>query len=866
MSELSEKLEREVLPLVTRPSRYTGGERNLPRKDPASAGVSFLLAFPDVYEIGMSHLGIRVLYDILNRRPDVVAERVFAPWPDMERLMREKGIPLFSIETRRPARAFDVIGVTLQYELHYTNVLTMLDLAGLPLRSEDRSEGDPLVVGGGPCAFNPEPVSAFFDVIVVGDGESAVLDLADLVVASKRDGASRRELLERAARVPGFYVPALYREAWDGGVYRGTEPACDAAPGVVVRRVEPELGYDDHPCPPIVPVTEVTHDRLAIEIMRGCTRGCRFCQPGMVTRPVRTRPVEDVLRLVEEGMAASGFDEVSLVSLSPSDYEDLPMLVTELNRRLFDRRVSISLPSLRTDRFGQSLANGIGRVRKAGLTFAPEAGTQRLRDVINKNETEENILESVDAAFASGWNRVKLYFMIGLPTETDEDLVAIGRLVRRVREVAWRRKRGARINVSVSPFVPKAHTPFQWERQDAPEETLRKEKLLRPLLGMRGVRVSYRDPYVSYLEGVMARGDRRLADVIEAAWRGSARFEGWSERFDFDLWRRAFDASGVDPEAYVGPLDPEAALPWDHIFAGPSKAFLLAERTRAYAAETTPDCREESCTNCGACGEEGRVRREMPPRVVAPGAGAQDPRVYGRRQRRHRAAAPGASDRWRVRYAKGESVRFLSHLDVLRALARALSASGLPVAYSQGFNPHAKLSLGPPLPVGATGEAEFLEIELVRPVPARDVVERLSACLPDGLRVLGAVPLRSKRPSAAEACATAYEIRCVAGCAGMTGEELDSRASEVRNLATAEVPKGEGTRVIRPRERILDLAVEAVEPPTLRAVLALGAEGSLRPRDVVFLLTGSKEAAALARVHRRALYRRTSAGQLEEVR
>ncbi|MCK4409834.1 MAG: TIGR03960 family B12-binding radical SAM protein, partial [Candidatus Eisenbacteria sp.] len=517
-----------------RPSRYTGGERNVPGKDPANVDLSFLLAFPDAYEIGMSHLGIRMLYDILNRRPDVLAERVFAPWTDMEALMRERGVPLFSVESQRAARDFDVIGFTLQYELHYTNILMMLDLASVSLRAADRGEDEPLIIGGGPSALNPEPMAAFFDLFVIGDGESAVLDIADLVIAARADGLSRAELLARAALLPGVYVPSLYEERIVGGLYAGTFPRVDGAgvsagngvevPARVHRRAERSLDYAGHPSAPVVPVTETTHDRLAVEIMRGCTRGCRFCQPGMITRPVRPRPIEDVLRLVDEGLAASGYDEVSLVSLSTSDYDELPELISRLNERLFDRRVSISLPSLRVDRFGLELADGIGRVRRPGLTFAPEAGTQRLRDVVNKNETEESILETVDIAFRSGWNRIKLYFMIGLPTETEEDLEGIVRLVSKVSSVARKRRKGARINVSISPFVPRAHTPFQWERQDTADETRRKEIFLRERLRReRSVKLATRDPEVSFLEGVMARGGRSLSEVVERAFHAGAR-------------------------------------------------------------------------------------------------------------------------------------------------------------------------------------------------------------------------------------------------------------------------------------------------------------------------------------------------------
>lgn len=863
MSELSQKLEREVLPLVSRPSRYAGGERNVPERDPAAA-VSFLLAFPDVYEIGMSHLGIRVLYDILARRPDVAVERTFAPWTDMERLMREKGIPLFSIESRLPARAFDVVGFTLQYELHYPEILTMLDLAGIPLRSGERGDGDPLVVAGGPCAYNPEPLAPFFDMFVIGDGESAVLDLADLVIEAKRDGLSREAVLERAAGLVGVYVPSLYEEVEGPNGLVRVEPVDARAPAVVARRHESALGYAHHPSRPIVPVTETTHDRLAIEIARGCTRGCRFCQAGMVTRPVRECPAADVARLTVEGIAASGYDEVSLVSLSASDHSELRELVGRLNEELFEKKVSISLPSLRADEFGMDLADGIGRVRKAGLTFAPEAGTQRLRDVINKNETEQNILETVDVAFASGWSRVKLYFMIGLPTETDEDLDGIASLVRKVRDAGRRHKKGATLSVSVSPFVPKPHTPFQWERQDRPDETLTKERRLAAMLRMRGVKVSLRDPEVSRLEGVLARGDRRLADVIEEAWRSGARFGGWGESFDPVPWRRAFDGAGVDAERYLGPFDLDAPLPWGHVASGPTTEFLLAERERARRGETTPDCRTAACEDCGACGPEGRTDREMPRPAAERGAGRRE--VYGRRDKRRRPANGPGANRWRIQYAKRDGARFLSHLDIARALRRAFVASGLPVAFTQGFNPHPKLSFGPPLPVGATGEAEFVEAEFVRQLGRDEIADSVAAFLPAGIEILEVAPMRTRVTAAAEARAAEYEITNLAGLDGLGREEIERRMSALRAVECVAVERGDASKEVMPAARILSLGLVQETPPVIRTVLAVGEPGSLRPGDLVRLLYGDvPEAPELAKIHRLGLYGRPSAGGLERL-
>ncbi len=855
MSELRERLEREVLPLISRPSRYIGGERNVPRKDPRDVRLSVLLAFPDVYEIGMSHLGLRVLYDILNRRKEIATERTFAPWVDMESLMREKGIPLFSLESHAPAASFDLFGFTLQYELHYTNILNMLDLAGVPLRAADRAEGAPIILGGGPNAMSPEPIAPFFDMLVIGDGESPVLDVADLVLEAKELGRPRAETLQKAARIPGVYVPGLYRETRKNGEYLGTRPIDETAPDEIRRRIEPALGADSHPLRPIVPITEATHDRLSIEIMRGCTRGCRFCQAGMVTRPVRERPVEEVAAAIREGIDATGYDEVSLVSLSSSDYSGLDELLGKLNEELFERKVNISLPSLRADRFSVELADRLGRVRRAGLTFAPEAGTQRLRDVINKNETEQNILETVEAAFESGWNRVKLYFMIGLPTETDEDLEGIVGLVRRIRDRARGARKGAAVNVSVSPFVPRPHTPFQWERQDTAEETRAKEFFLRERLRMKGVKVSTRDPEVSVLEGVMARGDRRHADVIEAAWKLGARFDGWTETFDAGVWERAFEAEAVDPAETLRERDIEAPLPWDHISAGVSKTFLLEERRRAYRAETTEDCREAVCVECGACPVDASAARPMPAREPEPAT--EGTRRFGRRSRRVR---NGSGERFRIRYEKGSEARFLSHLDILRAVTRALATSGLPVAYTHGFNPHPRISFSPSLPVGGTGEAEFFDVDFTKAVEADEVHRRIASGLPRGLRLLEARPLSGKTAVAAEARAAEYSVRNAPALDAMSPRAIRAAIERVRRTEEAEVERGSGPKTVRPREGILDLELAENDPPVLRMRLGVGQKGALRPTDVLQLIEGEGAAAAsLAEVHRTGLLKDSSA-------
>ena len=602
-SDLWERVEA-LLPRVERPARYIDSEwgaRRVPAADHRT-----VLIYPDTYEVGQANQGLAILYDRLNSIDGHAAERAYVPWMDMAAEMRAAGVPLFSLESCSPVAGFDIVGITLPYELTYTNVLEALDLAGIPLRSSARAEHHPLVIGGGPCAYNPEPVAPFFDAILIGDGEEGILDIARVHREARSAGMSRAEVLELLAGVDGVYVPGLYLDSVDGGV-RATAPA----PTVVTRRAIADLGdYRPTPCR-IVPYMDVVHDRLTVEVVRGCTRGCRFCQAGMVYRPVRERGADEIVREVMEGLACTGYEEVSLTSLSTTDHSQIEEVLRRLTVRLEDSGVTISLPSLRVDSFGVSMAGLVSRGRKSGLTFAPEAGTQRLRDVINKNVTEEALTETVRSAFAAGWRRVKLYFMIGLPTETDEDIAAIGGLVsgvqRTARDAVPPGERGSvRIGVSVSTFVPKAHTPFQWEGQVPLEEIVRRQDVLRAAMPRKGIDLSWHDAEVSFLEGVLARGGREVADSVEHAWRSGARFDAWSERFDLDRWMTAFAAAGVDASdiatrSYVR----DARLPWAHISSGVSDGYLWRERSRALDGVTTVDCSFEGCTGCDACGTLG---------------------------------------------------------------------------------------------------------------------------------------------------------------------------------------------------------------------------------------------------------------------
>ena len=607
---LKEKID-ELLDRVQKPARYMGGEMNAVLKDPNSVNIRYAFAFPDVYEVGMSHLGSRILYDIINKREDALCERVFMPWVDMADLMRQENVPLFSIETRSPIKDFDMLGVTLQYEMSYTNILDMLDLAGIPLHSEDRSWNDPIVVAGGPCAFNPEPLHHFFDAFCIGDGEISTLEIIDVVKACKMEDVSRQECLKRLSRLRGVYVPSLYQvEYHEDGTLKSFEPKEADVPRTVVKNMVADLDKASYPESLIVPFMEIVHDRINIEVLRGCTRGCRFCQAGMIYRPVRERSVERLLELAQKLVDETGYEEITLSSLSTGDYSCLPQLAHELMERFAEKRIALSLPSLRLDSDLKKTLEETQKVRKSSLTYAMEAGTQRLRDVINKGITEEDLTTSVADAFAGGWSSVKLYFMFGLPTETMEDLDGIADLANKVVRKYFEtpkhiRAKGLRVNCSASCFVPKPFTPFQWEAQDTIEQFEEKQKHLCQIMHIKGVEFNWHEPQVSFLEAVFARGDRKVADALEAAWKLGCRFDGWTDQFKFDKWMQAFEDTGVDPKFYANRRrEKSELLPWAFIDAGVTQAYLWREREKAVAAQITPDCRK-GCQGCGLKRFEG---------------------------------------------------------------------------------------------------------------------------------------------------------------------------------------------------------------------------------------------------------------------
>ncbi len=617
----------KILPQVSKPTRYLGTEWNAIKKDHRQVDVSFALAFPDVYEVGMSHLGSKILYHIINKRQDAVAERVFAPWPDMEAKLREISLPLFGLETGTHLADFDMIGFSLQYELTYTNILNMLALGNIPLYQSERGLGDPFVIAGGPCAFNAEPLTDFLDLVVLGEGEEVIGELLTLLKEWKQEGSgNRREFLCSAAQIPGVYVPSLYRIDYGGdGIIVNVEPVVGPIPPKVEKRIVADLDKAEFPTSPIVPYMGIVHDRALLELFRGCARGCRFCQAGMIYRPVRERSLGRILSQAEELLLSTGYPELSLTSLSSSDYTWIKELIGQLKEDYGETGLRVSLPSLRVDSFSVNLARETEGLRRSSLTLAPEAGSQRLRNVINKNISEEDIAEAVNSAVASGWNAFKLYFMIGLPTEVDEDIVEIARVAEQVAKT--RAARGARkvrrVSISIANFVPKPHTPFQWEPQVGEGELRRRQEVIRRGVRDKRIIINTHDPDSSLLEGLFSRGDRRLARLLVAAWRLGCRFDGWREHFNKKKWKDAFALTGIDPAFYTRRRRHFAEiLPWDHTSPGVDKDFLQREYQRALAGKTTPDCSFDSCSQCGVC-----PALELP---ICPRGGEEDtPKTVG---------------------------------------------------------------------------------------------------------------------------------------------------------------------------------------------------------------------------------------------
>lgn len=846
-NNLKSKIFDHALPLVSKPGRYIGNEINMVRKDPEQVSCRIALVFPDVYEVGMSYMGFPILYNILNKNENYYAERAFAPWVDMEEQMRRLNIPLFSLETFSPLHDFDIIGFTFQYELHATSIVNLIDLAGLPIRSADRSEL-PLILLGGPSIYNPEPMADFIDAAVIGDGEEVVIEIAERVREAKETGKSREELLHELAGIGGVYVPSLYKPVYSpGGDFEKLVPLKEGIPRRIRARTVSEIKNDNYPAKPLVPMIGTTHDRVSLEIARGCSRGCRFCNAGFVYRPVRERSVDDLVEQAVTNIDATGYDEISLVSLSTSDYKQLPELMQKLNQALGEKMVNMSFPSLRPESFNENVARYAKGVRKSGLTLAPEAGTQRLRNVINKATSEQALLKAVDLAFREGWRSVKLYFMIGQPSETDEDLDGIIAMIQKVVQLS-RLHKGRGVNVSVSPFVPKPLTPFQWCSQNSIDETNKKLLYISGRIRQKSVKLSFRTPDLAAVEGVLARGDRRLSAVIQKAWEAGSKLDGWSELYEFGRWKNAVLDCGFTFDQWLKGFDIDQPLPWDHIDKGVTKKFLRDEYHRALGQDVTPDCRFSDCKKCGLMGE--KVCKEI---IQNPDSAVNeiepDTVVMPKDVRKGRYLSKQIV---RIEYSKGEPVRYLSHLDLMRMFERAIRRAHIPIAYTEGYNPRPKISYGPALATGYTSDSEFMDVHLATEETI-DLIEMLSPHLPLGIELKRTEYLKKARSLGSLVSRLDYFIELNGEFDAAATRSAIDQFMNSSEITVRRRKKGKQIRTLNIRPNILQLTIH----PRGLSLQSTNRNGlSVRAEEVLQHLFPNQEALInRARVKRTALYR-----------
>ncbi|HLE09380.1 MAG TPA: TIGR03960 family B12-binding radical SAM protein [Thermodesulfobacteriota bacterium] len=833
----------DYLPLVQRPSRYIGGEINSVRKDLSSVRLKFGLSFPDAYEVGMSHLGLQILYQILNSREDIACERVFAPFSDMEALLLEKDMPLSTLESGIALNELDIMGFSLQYELTYTNVLNMLSLGKIPLYANQRGIAHPIVIGGGPCAFNPEPVADFFDCFLLGDGEEAILEICDAVIDGKRRHLDRKKILENLCSIEGVYVPSFFKISYnDDSTVKKIEPLIAGLERVKKRNIN-DLNKLPLPVRPVVPFAETVHDRLSVEIARGCVRGCRFCQAGMLKRPIREREPGNIMELVREALKTTGYEEVSLLSLSSGDYSRIEGVLSCLTAELEDRKIALSLPSLRVGTLSPAMASEIKKVRKTGFTFAPEAGTERLRAIINKGMDEKALLCEAEDVFKLGWRKIKLYFMFGLPGEKDEDIVEIPRLSKAVRDTGRRiTGKNPEVNASVAAFIPKPFTPFQWEPQLSLEESARRLSIIKKEAKRLGLSLRWHDTRMSFIEGVFSRGDRLLSGVIHRAFKKGARFDGWGDLFRGELWNEAFKEEGIDPSFYTERRRaPQEILPWDHLDCGVTKEYLLKEYENSIKMSETPDCRAKKCTDCGVC--DFRAVKNVISKENAP-----EENRTGRRP-----SFSGEKGGWvRLCFSKTDNLKYLSHLEMIKAVSRALRRAGIPLRYSGGFHPLPRIVFSEALPLGIESIDEYMDIEVMDETYAEKpdgLISVLNASLPCGLRILRAESIPLQLPSlSAMIKAQKYLVFLKNGPLGLDIEpqKIEDMVRDFLQMDSISVEiKREGkTRIVDIRPLLSELALAGGS--TLAFTLCKREGGGCRPGTVISRLFGlSPEKASL---------------------
>jgi len=793
---LQEKLLFKILKRVEKPGRYTGGEPGTIIKKFSPDKTRVVLVYPDLYDVGMSYFGFQIIYHILNKSDDIIAERAYAPWIDFEKELRKKGLYLFSLETRTPIRDFDIVGFNLSYELTYTNILNLLELSGISIFSKHRRDDEPIIVAGGAGAFNPEPLASFIDIFFIGDAEESIVDFIKTIGKLKRQQVKRKDIFrELVSKYSNLYIPALYKlSREDDQGYMVPIPIAEDVPEKIKASKTPTLKPFYYPESPILPIVEISQDRLTFEVMRGCTRGCRFCMAGFIYRPVRERSHRDIMNQVTKVYENTGHGEISLLSLSSSDYTGLHPLIQELYPLLAQKKLSLSLPSLRLESFSDLIARALQETRKSGITFAPEAGSERLRRVVNKYFSDDEILRDVEIALSYRWRVLKLYFMIGLPSETYDDLEAIYTLLEHILKAG---KGKLTLNVTISNFIPKPFTPFQWERQNPPEELQAKIDYIKPMLRkLKKVKIMTRNPYYSLLEGVISRGDRRIADIIYEAWKQGARFDSWKECFSWEKWETAFTKVGIKPSKYLEERDTNRTLPWEVIDAGISKNFLFAEREKAFKGEISRDCRE-GCIGCGVCNKQIKMVYDNEKKVTI--TKGEPPKLETKEKDEEHV--------YRIRFSRDKRYSFYSHFDITKLLYFALRRSGLKLSYSKGFSQKPKISFGFPLPFGCTSEAEYADIYLLE--ECKDIEKILNKYLPDGLKVIESVEIEKGSSSV---YSSVKGFIYVINFEGKVPEQVRSKLTDILSRHNFPIErtytKKKGTKIINARKFLGDVKIE----------------------------------------------------------